>query len=76
MMGYQWSVDKFFWYLFVTLCTFLYFTYYGMLAVAISPNAQVAFVIESTFYSIFNLFSGFVITRPMSVLNIKCMILS
>lgn len=64
VIGFHWSVDKFFWYLFVTLCTFLYYTYYGMLAVAISPNAQVAAVIASAFYSVFNVFSGFLITRP------------
>jgi len=76
VIGFHWSVDKFFWYLFVTLCTFLYYTYYGMLAVAISPNAQVAAVIASAFYSVFNVFSGFLITRPVSVLNLKCMILN
>lgn len=64
LMGFHWSVYKFFWYLFVTLCTFLYFTYYGMLAVAISPNAQIAAVISSTFWSLFNAFSGFIITKP------------
>lgn len=66
MMGYHWSADKFFWYLFASLCTFLYFTYYGMLAVSISPNAQVAGIIGSAFYSIFNLFSGFLIPKPVS----------
>ncbi|GLJ52513.1 hypothetical protein SUGI_1117700 [Cryptomeria japonica] len=64
MMGYHWSADKFFWYLFASFCTFLYFTYYGMLAVSISPNAQVAAIIASAFYSIFSLFSGFLIPRP------------
>jgi ABC-type multidrug transport system ATPase subunit/ABC-type multidrug transport system permease subunit len=64
MIGYYWSMDKFFWYLFVTICTFLSFTYYGMLTIAISPNAQVAAVIASAFYTLFNLFSGFLITRP------------
>eukprot|EP01018_Ginkgo_biloba_P031440 Gb_04573 [translate_table: standard] len=64
MMGYHWSADKFFWYLFVTYCSLLYFTYYGMLAVAISPNAQVASILASSFYAVFNLFSGFLVPRP------------
>lgn len=64
VIGFYWSVNKLFWYLFVTLCTFLYFTYFGMLTVAISPNVQVASVIAAVFYSIFNLFSGFLIAKP------------
>lgn len=64
VIGFYWSVNKLFWYLFVTLCTFLYFTYYGMLTVAVSPNVQVASVIAAVFYSIFNLFSGFLIAKP------------
>ncbi|XP_057870080.2 ABC transporter G family member 35 [Cryptomeria japonica] len=64
MMGYHWSADKFFWYIFASFCTFLYFTYYGMLAVSISPNAQVAAILASAFYSIFNLFAGFLIPQP------------
>lgn len=45
-------------------CTFLYFTYYGMMAVSITPNHQVAAVVASAFYAIFNLFSGFLMPRP------------
>ncbi|KAH9288446.1 hypothetical protein KI387_032563 [Taxus chinensis] len=63
-MGYEWSGDKFFWYLFVTYCTFLYFTYFGMLTVSITPNAQFGAIIASTFYFLFNLFSGFVVPKP------------
>lgn len=45
-------------------CTFLYFTYYGMMAVSITPNHQVAAIVASAFYAIFNLFSGFLMPKP------------
>lgn len=63
MIGFQWSALKFFWYIFTMFFTFLYFTYYGMLAVAITPSYQVAAVVASAFYNLFNLFSGFLIPR-------------
>ncbi|GLJ52515.1 hypothetical protein SUGI_1117730 [Cryptomeria japonica] len=63
-MGYEWSADKFFWYLFVMYCTFLYFTYFGMLTVSITPNAQFGAILAASFYFLFNLFSGFIIPRP------------
>ncbi|XP_057870079.1 ABC transporter G family member 36 isoform X2 [Cryptomeria japonica] len=64
MIGFQLSVVKFFWYIFTMFFTFLYFTFYGMLAVSITPNFQVAAVVASAFYNLFNLFSGFLIPRP------------
>ncbi|CAL5431972.1 unnamed protein product [Camellia sinensis] len=44
--------------------SFLYFTYYGMMTVSITPNHQVASILAATFYALFNLFSGFFIPRP------------
>ncbi|VVA18637.1 PREDICTED: pleiotropic drug resistance [Prunus dulcis] len=64
MVGFQWTAAKFFWFFFVSFFTFLYFTYYGMMTVSITPNHQVAAMVASTFYSFFNLFSGFFIPRP------------
>lgn len=64
MVGFQWALYKCIWFLFVMFCTFLYFTYYGMMAVSITPNHQVAAVVASAFYAIFNLFSGFLMPRP------------
>ncbi|URD80078.1 Pleiotropic drug resistance protein [Musa troglodytarum] len=55
---------KFFWFYFISLFSFLYFTYYGMMTVSLSPNHQVAAIFAATFYSVFNLFSGFFIPRP------------
>lgn len=68
MMSFQWTAAKFFWFYFISLFSFLYFTYYGMMTVSISPNHQVAAIFAATFYSLFNLFSGFFIPRPVSCL--------
>ncbi|CAK9156383.1 unnamed protein product [Ilex paraguariensis] len=53
--------SKFFWYLFFMYFTFLYLTLYGMMAVAITPNHNIAAVVSSAFYGIWNLFSGFIV---------------
>ncbi|KAM6602199.1 hypothetical protein CsatA_021808 [Cannabis sativa] len=63
MMGFEWTAVKFFWYLFFTFFSMLYFTFYGMMAVGITPNNHVASIISAAFYSIWNLFSGFVVPR-------------
>lgn len=64
MMGFQWDVKKFAWYLYFTYFTLLYFTYYGMLCVGVTPSYNIASIISSFFYGVWNLFSGFVISRP------------
>jgi len=38
-----------------------------MMTVAVTPNHHVASVVASAFYGIWNLFSGFVIARPVSI---------
>ncbi|XVF26839.1 hypothetical protein REPUB_Repub14bG0053800 [Reevesia pubescens] len=64
MIKFKWAAKKFFWFFFVNFFTFLYFAYYGMMTVAITPNVQVAAILAAAFYSLFNLFSGFYIPRP------------
>ncbi|TKY64525.1 ABC transporter G family member 40 [Spatholobus suberectus] len=64
MMGFEWTIGKFFWYIFFMYFTLCYYTFYGMMAVAITPNHHVASVVSAAFYGIWNLFSGFVIARP------------
>ncbi|KAF8393290.1 hypothetical protein HHK36_021531 [Tetracentron sinense] len=63
MIGFDWTIAKFFWYLFFMYFTLLYFTFYGMMTVAITPNHNIAAIISSTFYAIWNLFSGFIVPR-------------
>ncbi|WCJ40424.1 ABC transporter G family member 36 [Euphorbia peplus] len=64
MIGFEWTAPKFLWYLFFLYFTLMYFTYYGMMAVAVTPNHHIAAIVSSAFYSIWNLFAGFIITRP------------
>nr|GEW22877.1 pleiotropic drug resistance protein 1-like [Tanacetum cinerariifolium] len=64
MIGFDWTAAKFFWFLFFMFCSLLYMTFYGMMTVAVSPNADVAAIIAAAFYSLWNLFSGFIIPRP------------
>ncbi|XP_057539271.1 pleiotropic drug resistance protein 1-like isoform X1 [Amaranthus tricolor] len=64
MMGFEWTVAKFFWYLFFMYFTLLYFTYYGMMCVGLTPNPSVSAIISAAFYGVWNLFAGFLIPRP------------
>ncbi|PWA74787.1 pleiotropic drug resistance protein 3 [Artemisia annua] len=64
MIGYYWSAYKVFFYFYTFLCTLMYFTYLGMLLVAMTPNFPVAAILQSTFYTMFNLFAGFLIPKP------------
>ncbi|GLT50489.1 hypothetical protein SLA2020_239720 [Shorea laevis] len=63
MVGFQWTVAKFFWFFFINFFSFLYFTYYGMMTISITPNHQVASIFAAAFYALFNLFSGFFIPK-------------
>eukprot|EP00257_Ricinus_communis_P024859 XP_025012273.1 pleiotropic drug resistance protein 1 isoform X10 [Ricinus communis] len=63
MVGFEWTISKFFWYLFFMYFTLLYFTFYGMMNVAITPNHNIAAIVSSAFYAIWNIFSGFIVPR-------------
>ncbi|KAL9251841.1 ABC transporter G family member 42-like protein [Drosera capensis] len=60
---FQWTAAKFLWFFFISFFTFLYFTYYGMMTVSITPNHEVAAIFASAFFALFALFSGFFIPR-------------
>ncbi|MCD7456583.1 transcription factor [Datura stramonium] len=64
MIGFEWTAAKFFWYFFFMFFTFLYFTFFGMMTVAITPNQNVASIVAGFFYTVWNLFSGFIVPRP------------
>ncbi|CAH9131348.1 unnamed protein product [Cuscuta epithymum] len=61
MAAFEWSASKFLWYIFFMYFTMLYFTFYGMMTTAVTPNHNVAAVIAAPFYMLWNLFSGFMI---------------
>ncbi|XP_008677971.1 ABC transporter G family member 39 isoform X2 [Zea mays] len=64
LIGFDWTVQKFFWYMFFMYFTFMYFTFYGMMAVAMTPNSDIAALASTAFYAIWNIFAGFIIPRP------------
>ncbi|KAF8393284.1 hypothetical protein HHK36_021525 [Tetracentron sinense] len=66
MIGFEWTVVKFCWYLFFMYFTLLYFTFYGMMTVAMTPNQNIAAIVSAAFYGLWNLFSGFVVPRTVS----------
>ncbi|CAK9172271.1 unnamed protein product [Ilex paraguariensis] len=61
MASFEWNALKFIWYLFFMYFTVLYFTLYGMMTTAVTPNHNVAAIIGAPFYMLWNLFSGFMI---------------
>ncbi|PHT53366.1 Pleiotropic drug resistance protein 3 [Capsicum baccatum] len=64
MVGFEWTITKFLWYLFVMFFTLLYFTFDGMMSIAVAPNRNIAHIVSLFFYAIWNLFSGFIVPRP------------
>ncbi|CAH9132735.1 unnamed protein product [Cuscuta epithymum] len=64
MIGFEWKVRKFLWYLLIMFLTFLYSTFLGMMSVAMTPNLEVASIMATGSFGIWNLFSGFLIPRP------------
>ncbi|KAG9146581.1 hypothetical protein Leryth_014602 [Lithospermum erythrorhizon] len=69
MIGFNWEAVKFFWFFYYVFLSFVYFTLYGMMLVALTPNYQIAAVTMTFFLSFWNLFSGFVISR-MDILKV------
>ncbi|CAK8574724.1 unnamed protein product [Lathyrus sativus] len=63
MVNFEKTAGKFFLYLLFMFLTFTYFTFYGMMAVGFTASQQLAAVISSAFYSLWNLLSGFLIPK-------------
>ncbi|XP_038993312.1 ABC transporter G family member 39-like isoform X1 [Hibiscus syriacus] len=64
MIGYEWKADKFLWFYYFITASFIYFTLYGMMIIALTPGPQIAAIVMSFFLSFWNIFSGFLIPRP------------
>ncbi|XP_058191678.1 pleiotropic drug resistance protein 3-like isoform X2 [Rhododendron vialii] len=64
MIGFYWSAFKVLWYFYAIFCTLTYYTFLGMLLIAMTPSFPIAAVLQSPFYTLFNLFAGFFITEP------------
>ncbi|KAI6669860.1 hypothetical protein NL676_004745 [Syzygium grande] len=65
MIGFEWKLGKvLYFYYFVFMC-YTYFSMYGMMVVALTPGHQIAAITMSFFLNFWNLFSGFLIPRPL-----------
>eukprot|EP00271_Cylindrocystis_brebissonii_P020897 TRINITY_DN71_c0_g1_i2.p1 TRINITY_DN71_c0_g1~~TRINITY_DN71_c0_g1_i2.p1 ORF type:complete len:1380 (-),score=255.02 TRINITY_DN71_c0_g1_i2:202-4341(-) len=64
LIQFEWTATKFLFYVLFQFLTFAYYSFYGMMAMAISPTPPLALVMSALFFSFWNLFSGFLITRP------------
>ncbi|KAJ9181423.1 hypothetical protein P3X46_009555 [Hevea brasiliensis] len=63
MIGFVWKAENFLWFIYFMITSFMYFTLYGMMVVALTPGHQIAAIAMSFFVSLWNLFSGFLIPR-------------
>lgn len=69
LIDLEWTASKFFLYLHFTFFITILFVYYGMMAVALTPNVQVATVLSAFFFNVWNIFSGFIIAKPVSLFH-------
>ncbi|KAJ8767987.1 hypothetical protein K2173_020927 [Erythroxylum novogranatense] len=65
MMGLEWKAEKILYFYYFILMCFIYFSMYGMMVVALTPGRQIAAIVMSFFITFWNLFSGFLIARPL-----------
>lgn len=65
LAAFEWTTWKFIWYIYFMYVTMLYFTFYGMMTTAVTPNHNVAAIIAAPFYMLWNLFSGFMIPHKV-----------
>ncbi|CAJ1967703.1 unnamed protein product [Sphenostylis stenocarpa] len=63
MIGFEPRFGNFLWFYYFIFMSFMYFTLYGMMTIALTPNYQIAAIVMSFFINFWNLFSGFIIPR-------------
>ncbi|KAL0312045.1 UNVERIFIED_CONTAM: ABC transporter G family member 32 [Sesamum radiatum] len=63
MASFERNVWKFLWYIYFMYFTLLYFTFFGMMTISVTPNHNVAAILAAPFYMMWNLFSGFMISH-------------
>lgn len=66
MIGFQWTISKFLLFYYFIFTSFIYFTLFGMMFIALTPGLQVGAIVSSFFHSLWNLFSGFLLSRMVS----------
>ncbi|KAL3152680.1 hypothetical protein ABBQ38_012275 [Trebouxia sp. C0009 RCD-2024] len=64
MVYFYIDAGKFFWYFFFVFLNLLFFTSWGIIAVALTPNIQISAVLSSGVYTFWFIFGGFIVPRP------------
>ncbi|KAI7757931.1 hypothetical protein M8C21_007667 [Ambrosia artemisiifolia] len=64
MINFEKKIGKFLLYLVFMFLTFTYFTFFGMVTIGLTPTQQMAAVVSSAFYSLWNLIAGFLLPKP------------
>lgn len=75
MMGYEWTATKFLLNLFFMFLTILYFIYYGMMILTLSPNIETANILNGLIYTVWTLFTGFIVPKQVNWLTLCIMFL-
>ncbi|KAL6661918.1 hypothetical protein ACP70R_001302 [Stipagrostis hirtigluma subsp. patula] len=65
MIGFQLRAAKFLWFVLYMVLSFMYFTLYGMMTVALTPNIEIAMGLSFLIFIFWNVFSGFIVAREM-----------
>ncbi|WRX10698.1 ABC transporter-like, partial [Theobroma cacao] len=64
LVNFYGSVFKVFWYFYAMFCTLLYYKYFGMMLVSLTPTHQMAAICASFSYPLMGLFCGYLIPGP------------
>lgn len=67
LFGYL--AGKFFLYILFMFLTFMYFTFTGMMVISVAPTQHLAAIISSALFSLWNIMSGFIVPKPVSILT-------
>nr|ACL54293.1 unknown [Zea mays] len=73
MIGFQLSAAKFFWFFLYLVMSFMYYTLYGMMTVALTPNIEIAMGLSFLIFIFWNVFSGFIIAREVLITHTHLM---
>ncbi|KAG2580460.1 hypothetical protein PVAP13_6NG344400 [Panicum virgatum] len=65
MIGFELTAGKFLWFFLYLVMSFMYYTLYGMMTVALTPNIEIAMGLSFLIFIFWNVFSGFIIAREM-----------
>ena len=65
MIGFEMTAGKFLWFFLYLVMSFMYYTLYGMMTVALTPNIEIAMGLSFLIFIFWNVFSGFIIAREV-----------